>query len=124
LCGLRPGELLGITWDDIGFEAGLIRVRHSLKALPGPDGRTVLRLPDLKTDRSRRTLKLPAKAAEALRAQKVAQAAEKLKLGRHYEDAGLVFCNNAGQPKRCTRVNSQFKIICKRAGIGSDWYHA
>jgi len=72
LCGLRPGELLGLTWDDIDFANGVIRVRHSLKAVPGPDGRTVLRLEDLKTARSKRTLQLPRKAAEVLRALKVA----------------------------------------------------
>jgi integrase len=29
-CGLRLGELLGLTWADIDFEAGLIHVRHQL----------------------------------------------------------------------------------------------
>ena len=28
LCGLRPGELTGLTWDDVDFAAGVIRVRH------------------------------------------------------------------------------------------------
>jgi integrase len=122
LCGLRPGELLGLTWEDVDFAAGVIRVRHSLKAVPGPDGTRVLKLEALKTKQSRRTLTLPGKAADALRALKAAQAADRLRLGRHYHDSGIVFCGNAGQPKTRSRVNDQFKAVCQRAGIGSDWH--
>ncbi|MGO9298012.1 MAG: tyrosine-type recombinase/integrase [Streptosporangiaceae bacterium] len=122
LCGLRPGELLGLTWQDIDFAAGLIRVRHCLKANDAPDGATVLVLEDLKTERSKRTLQLPARAVEVLKALKAVQAADRLRLGRFYEDRGLVFCNNAGQPKWRSSVNGQFKVICDRAGIGSDWH--
>ena len=122
LCGLRPGELLGLTWDDVDFAAGVIRVRHCLKAMPGPDGHSVLRLEDLKTDRSRRTLALPAKVAEALRALKAVQAASRLRLGPYYTDRGIVFCGDAGQPRWRGVANSGFKKACKRAGIGSDWH--
>ncbi len=121
LCGLRPGELLGLTWADVDFRAGVIRVRHCLKAVPGPDGRKVLELMDLKTERSKRTLVLPAKAAEALRALRAAQAADKLRLGRYYTDRDIVFCGNAGQPQWRQTVGSGFKRVCGRAGIGPDW---
>jgi integrase len=122
LCGLRPGELLGLTWDDIGFADSVIRVRHCLKAVPGPDGHDVLQLEDLKTDRSKRTLVLPGKAAEALRALRAAQAAGKLRLGRSYTDRGLVFCGSAGQPLWGAGVRVGFKRVCRRAGIGPDWH--
>jgi integrase len=122
LCGLRPGELLGLTWDDIGFADSEIRVRHCLKAVPGPDGHAVLQLEDLKTERSKRTLALPGKAAEALRALRAAQAAGKLRLGRSYTDQGLVFCGSAGQPLWGAGVRVGFKRVCRRAGIGPDWH--
>jgi len=123
-CGLRPGELLALTWDDLDFDAGEIRVRNSLKAeeVTGQATKTVMTRGDLKTPRARRTLPLPAKAAEALRAQKASQAADKLRRGRYYEDAGLVFSNNAGRPKRGSTVNKRFKVICDQAGIDSDWH--
>ena len=122
LCGLRPGELLGLTWEDVGFTEGVIRVRHCLKAMPGPDGKSVLQLEDLKTDRSRRTLALPAKAAEALRALRAVQAADKLRLGRYYTDRGIVFCGDAGQAQWRANVGRGFKKVCGRAGIGSGWH--
>ncbi len=122
LCGLRPGELLGLTWDDIDFADGVIRVRHCLKAIPGPDRHSTLQLEDLKTESSKRTLVLPAKAAEALRTLRAAQAADKLRLGRYYTDRGIVFCGNAGQPEWQSNVGRRFKKACDRAGIGSDWH--
>jgi hypothetical protein len=45
--------------------AGTIRVRHSLKAMPGPHGHLVLRLEALKIESSRRTLTLPRHADAA-----------------------------------------------------------
>ena len=122
LCGLRPGELLGLTWDDIDSADGVIRVRHCLKAVPGPDRHSTLQLEDLKTESSKRTLSLPAKAAEALRALRAAQAADKLLLGRYYTDRGIVFCGGAGQPEWQSNVRRRFKKACDRAGIGSDWH--
>jgi len=122
LCGLRPGELLGLTWDDVDFKGGEIKVRHSLKAIRGDDGRYALQLEELKTERSRRTLALPAKVAEALRALRAVQAADKLRLASAYDQRGIVFCGNAGQPRWQENVNKQFKKVCGRAGIGSDWH--
>lgn len=121
LCGLRPGELLGLTWADVDFAAGVLRVRHSLKAFPTAEGGSELRLADLKTDRSRRTLALPAKAGEALRALKAVQAADKLRLGRYYTDQGLVFAGSSGKPRWRQSVNRQFKLVCERAEITADW---
>jgi integrase len=121
LCGLRPGELTGLRWADVDFAAGLIRVRFSLKEVPA-EGGSVLQLEDLKTERSHRTLQLPGKVAEALRALRTVQAADKLKLGPYYGEMNLVFCGNAGQPLRRQTVNGQFKAACKNAGLGTDWH--
>ena len=50
-CGLSPGELLGLRWEDVDFDGGVIRVRKCLKALPDPKtGKRRLVLEDLKTE--------------------------------------------------------------------------
>jgi len=127
LCGLRPGELAGLTWDDVDFAAGVLRVRHSLKEIPVKDpapgqSKTTLRLEALKTDRSRRTLQLPVRVADALRALRAAQAADRLRLGQHYGDMNLVFGSAAGQPRRRQDIARGFKRVCAKAGLGSDWH--
>jgi integrase len=62
-CGLRVGEVLGLTLDDIDLDAQIIRVRCQLQAEPG--GR--LRLAAPKSEASIRTVPLPDTVAEAIR---------------------------------------------------------
>jgi integrase len=109
--GLRPGELTGLMWEDVDPEAGVIRVRHSLKRTP--DGLQAL---DLKTEASRRTLRMPA-SWPGWAALRVQQAADRLALGEAYEDHGLVFCTEAGGGRNRDHVRLQFAQVCDWAGI-------
>jgi integrase len=119
-CGLRPGEMLGLRWEDVS--GGTLRVRMCLKALPGPDGKRVLVLADLKTDRSRRTMQLPRDAATVLRALKAQQARDRLRLGTAYTDSGLVFAMESGGARWPQDVRRQFGSLCERAGLGTGWH--
>jgi integrase len=120
MLGLRPGELLGLCWEDVDFTAGVIRVRYSLKAGKDDHGRTILVRAELKTEKSRRTIEMPAAVRSALIALRKHQAAQRLKLGRWYADSGLAFCNTEGRPCWHQNVNKEFKELCADAGLG-DW---
>jgi integrase len=121
MCGLRPGELLGLRWDDVDFAGGVIRVRKSVKiAEGGPRTRVVVE--DLKTERSRRTLEMPTAVASMLAALRKEQAAARLKAGPAYADHGLVFPRADGTPCWPTTIRTNFKRICTRAGLGGDWH--
>jgi integrase len=76
---------------------------------------------DVKTKKSRRTLRLPLAAVEALKAQKVRQSQERLKAGALWEDDGLVFATQLGRPLDASHVRRTFKKLCEDAGIGADW---
>jgi integrase len=124
MCGLRPGELLGLRWEDVDFKAGVIRVRKCLKALPDPvTGKRVLVLETLKTERSRRTIRMPRQVVAVLLALRKEQAAARLKLGTLYDTRGLaiVFGDGAGAPKWPQDVWKHFNTLCGRAGIGEHW---
>jgi len=113
MCGLRPGELLGLTWADVDLDGGAVRVRHSLKA----DG-----LAELKTKQSRRTLALPAAVTASLRAHKRAQAAERIRLGGAWRGTDdLVFPDADGAPCSRSRAEHGFATLCERAGLGPGW---
>ncbi len=90
--------------------------------LPGADGRRVVTLADLKTDRCRRTMALPRDAATVLRALKAQQAKDRLRLGNDWTDSGLVFAAESGGPRWPQDVRKQFGKVCERAGLGPGWH--
>ena len=74
--GLRAGEQVALTWDDLDFEYGYINVRRARKK-PGRKGRKKYPLIGLpKTDKSYRTLKMPNVVAQMLREWKMEQPLE------------------------------------------------
>ncbi|CNE89506.1 phage integrase family protein [Mycobacterium tuberculosis] len=74
-----------------------------------------------KTDKSRRTLELPLRAADALRRHHTRQASQRLKAGEAWHDSGLVFCSATGRPLDAANVRRAFRLITKRAGTGESW---
>ena len=67
--GLRLGEATGLRWDDVNLETGEVRVRQQLQRV----GKQLVLQP-LKTEKSRRTLMLPAVCLEHLRQAPTASA--------------------------------------------------
>lgn len=67
--GMRQGELLALRWKDVDLEAGTLTVRHTLQAQTRELGQP-------ETERSRRTLQLPAIAQSALAEQRKRQATD------------------------------------------------
>jgi integrase len=77
--GLRQGEVLGLRWCDIDFEANTLRVSRALVRI---DGTLVLAEP--KTERSRRTLPLSRRVREALVAHRDRQTFARATAGEHW----------------------------------------
>lgn len=62
--GLRQGELLGLRWQDVDLDAGTLQIKHGLRRQRRPGAAaSTLTLIEPKSDRSRRTLRLPAPVA-------------------------------------------------------------
>jgi integrase len=115
MMGLRPGELLGLSWEDIDFDTGTLRVRHSLKRVKG-----VLQLSGPKTLSSHRTVRMPTAVVTALRDHRKDQLKKQMKSGI-WEDHGLVFPGRAGKPSEPMAVRRRFNALCEKAGIGTSW---
>jgi integrase len=124
--GLRQGELLGLAWSDIDLDEGVLRVRHTLAAAGFPKGSPAM-LSEPKTPRSRRSVRLPTLAVEALREHKVRQDAERAAAGDSWEDSlgsALVFPNIHGGPVDYTNVMARsYKPLLKRAGLPPIRFH-
>jgi integrase len=100
--GLRKGELLALRWDDVDLEGGVLNVPQNVQRLPemglvfGPP----------KSNKSRRTIPLPAASAKVLRTLRANQAAEALALGPAWVDSGLVITSKVGtviEPRNLNR---------------------
>ncbi len=108
-CGLRLGEALGLTWPDVDLERGTITVRRQLCDV---NGRLWLQEP--KTERSRRTIDLPAFVADALRDHQQRMKTE----GHLLNDRLLVFVDTDGKPIRRTNLRKRsFLPLLRRAGL-------
>jgi len=76
---------------------------------------------DTKTNRSRRTLKLPAIAVEALRGQRERQSAERAQAGELWQEYGLVFTTSVGTAYESHNLRRDFRRVTAAAGLGARW---
>ena len=110
--GLRRGEALGLRWDDVDLEGGIIRIRRSLKR---EGGRLVTT--DTKTLKSRRAVNLPTPVIDLLAAQRDAQENQRVNLGAAWVPSGFVFTTSIGTPIDPRNLYRDFQKVCERAGL-------
>jgi integrase len=53
--------------------------------------------------------------------QWVQQAADREKAGKLWQDHGLVFASTVGTPMNANNAIRAFRIVTKKAGVGTDW---
>ena len=91
--GLRKGEALGLSWDRVDLDGGVIKVTATLARVDG-----ALMCSEPKTQRSRRTVPLTPAMVTMLRKHRAVQAAEQLRAVNQWQNSGLVFTNELGGP--------------------------
>ena len=111
--GMRQGELLGLQWRDIDFARSSVTVRRQLSegGAGGPE------LAELKTEKSRRSIALPASAIESLRRHRERCSAEPM-------PTALLFTADRGGPifKR-NLLRRWFYPLLERAGLPRVRFH-
>ncbi len=104
--GLRPGETLGLRWDDIDLDAGTLAVSGTLARTR--DG-LVRQTP--KNKKSRRLLPQTPTTTAALKRQRKRQAEYRLRAGRVWSDTGYVLTNEIGEPLDPATARHAFQKI-------------
>jgi integrase len=97
--GCRSGELLRLTWDNVYFSTGHIRIVKG------------------KTDNAPRKIPLPERSIRILSTHKKAQETHVKQYGIRYKNNNLVFPKKDGTPIPSYSVSQKFKCAAKRAGI-------
>jgi integrase len=113
LTGARTEELRPLTWShvDLGSDPPFIMVWRSVRA----GGET-------KTKKSRRTLALPQRCVDALRAHEERQEQIRRAAGSRWQDNDLVFPSRVGTPADASHIRRSFRKVVAAAGLDShDW---
>jgi len=82
-----------------------------------------LRLTELKSDKSRRTIAIPPPLVAALRAHRTAQLEERMTVGPAWEDHDFVWCQANGRPIGNHADWAEWKALLKAAGIRDARVH-
>ncbi|MCW2758707.1 MAG: site-specific integrase [Nocardioidaceae bacterium] len=111
--GLRQGEALGLRWEDVDLDVGTISVRQTLMRITGRG--IVFGTP--KSEKSKRTVALPTSLLAALKAHRMAQNTQRLAVGDHWTDRGLVFTLEDGRPLDPSVDAGRWRQLLKDAGV-------
>jgi integrase len=123
--GMRRGEILALTWDNVDFTKRSIYVKSSVSRIKDPDTQeTAIRFAEPKTKAGRRTVPILDNLVPVLDAHKQRQDAEKLAAGSAYNERNLVFCSNVGTVIEPRRVRAMMDKIADEAGIERLTFHA
>lgn len=121
--GMRSGELLGLTWDSVDFENGLVRVTKQL-VQPRKKGE-VFRFGTLKNEKPR-TLSPAPFVMQVLKEHKRQQQIHRLEIGPAWNDGGfpnLVFTHEDGSHLSQPTVWKELQKVLKKAGLESHRFH-
>ena len=113
LSGLRRGEIAGLKWSDIDFDAGTITIARS--RVQAGAGTVVENAP--KTLSSCRTLPLDEGLIGVLKRASARYAEERLALGAAHADSGYVAVNEVGEPYTPDTLTRVWIKATKAAGV-------
>ncbi|MFE2880888.1 tyrosine-type recombinase/integrase [Streptomyces roseus] len=137
--GLRQGEVLGMQWDDVDFELGVIRVRRGrlrprykhgcgdrCGRKPGFCPQKINTRRETKSAKSRagqRSIGAPDELMELLRRHKEAQARERALARDLWTEKGYVFTSPAGEPLNPNTDYHKWKELLKAAEVRDGRLH-
>jgi integrase len=131
--GLWQGEALGLRWEDVDLDHGVLRVRRSRLRPKYTHGcgstcgkkpgycpqRQITRAAagKVKSKAGRRTIDLPPQLVALLRAHWAEQERERERAGQLWRDQGWVFASPTGQPLNPNTDYHEWKGLLKEAGL-------
>lgn len=112
--GMREGEVLGLMWECVDFEAGTITINKQLQRYREPGG-GVYRISVPKNSKGR-TITPAASVMALLKQHRATQAAQRLRAGKLWEDSGFVFTDELGHHLTNSIVYRAFKRAAAEIG--------
>jgi integrase len=117
LCGLRRGEIAALRWGTVDLDSGSLAIVQSAEQTG-----TVVRYKEPKTGRGR-TVALSPMMVEELRAHRLRQAEELLRLGIKVTDETFVCAREDGKPLQPDTFTQEWKRIVAKTGLPRIRFH-
>lgn len=127
--GLRQGELLALTWDDIDFNNREIKVEKTIKRVKifntdgNSEGHKIL-IQSPKSQTSNRIVPIPSDLIKIIKSHKLRQDEGKLKAGDSYKNNNLIFATATGNPISAKNLFMSYKNLLIKAKIEHKKFHA
>ena len=118
--GLREGEVLGLGWEHIDFQAGTLTVKRQLRREQKKGGEYYFSPP--KNNKSR-CLTLAPSVIQLFRLQKLEQNSMRMEAGDAWEEHDLIFTNQTGGYLSYRTVYDCFKRIVRNIGAPATRFH-
>jgi len=116
--GMRQGEILGLRWQDLDLDKSVV---HVVRTLTRERGEHVFGPP--KSDSGVRDIPLSSQTVEALKTHRVAQARDRLAMGRSYNNQDLVIARTTGEVMSQPILREKFIDLVAKVGIGQIRFH-
>lgn len=117
--GLRSGECSALRWPDVDLDKGTITVRHTLQRKKHEG---LVLLPP-KSEKSRRTIELPASCIGAIDAHRERQQQERALAGTRWKEMGYVFSSTIGTPIDDRKILKEFNSLVAAAKLPKQRFH-
>ena len=118
--GLREGEVLGLAWDCVDFQKGILLIDKQLQREKKKGGQYVFA--PLKNDKARTITPAPW-VMKLLRHHRNVQLEARFKAAEHWEESGLVFTDDLGHHLAIHTVYKDFKKVVASIGIPDARVH-
>lgn len=117
--GLRRGEILGLTWDNVDLENNKIIIKQQLIYTNNKEKV----IAPVKSDESNRILYMPDSLIAIFNNHIQRQESNKEFFGNNYHNYNLVVCRDDGSPYLPGSFSHTIEYLVKRVGVGKTTLH-
>jgi integrase len=116
--GFREGEMLGLRWQDLDLDGGLLHLRRQVQRVEGK-----LQFLEVKTAGSRHTVPLPPTLVQLFQRHRQRQLEERQAFDARWQDGDLVFPSMRGTPLEPRNALRALYILEARAELPKLTFH-